>query len=167
MKTKKSLLFGLALLIICSPVFVKAQGGLQYNQTKIVGNSSETVPAGKVWKMSSVYGTDRVCVLGIAEYSGNSYYSTNNYRVAYVGGGFSVNGNVIFSERKWDLSTTTAINIYSDAGCTAKYTTDSKGWGAYDVLPNPNILPMWIPAGSVVQTVSPNVFLSVMEFNEL
>jgi len=35
-----------------------AQGSLQFNQVKIVTNVQETVPVGKVWKVTSVYGQE-------------------------------------------------------------------------------------------------------------
>ena len=44
-------ILGLMLLFICNNV--KAQFNLQLNQVLLVGNTTQTVPAGKVWKIES------------------------------------------------------------------------------------------------------------------
>lgn len=40
---------------------INAQGNLQFNQVKIISNTDapQTVPAGKVWKIESVFANDQ------------------------------------------------------------------------------------------------------------
>jgi hypothetical protein len=132
---------------------LKAQGNLQYNQAKIVTDQLQTVPANKVWKITAVYGKDEVCRQVVPLFS-PVYWSK-----ALVAG-FRLNNVEILSFRKFLTQT-----MYNNSN-----TCSANSLGNYDFSPlnfesDPNILPIWVPAGATVQTVGPNVFLSVIEFN--
>jgi len=132
---------------------VHAQGSLQYNQAKIVTDQLQTVPANKVWKITAIYGKDEVCRSTAPLYT--NYWSTT------LVAGFKLNSVEILSFRKF-LTTT----LFSLNNCTSS--AGSCGGGCLNALnfeSDPNILPIWVPAGATVQTVGPNVFLSVIEFN--
>jgi len=152
-------------LILSLPAF--SQGTLQFNQAMIITNQSQTVPAGKVWKVTSVYGNDRICIPCLQ----NEHLNTTNCPgrfVDYTGASFQVNSVRIFSERKWFPDQVNFETIYSDASCTTQLTTSSAlGWGLFNIAANPNLFPMWLPAGTTVQTDTPNIFLSILEFNIL
>ena len=169
MKTNSLLTMVLIFAFLSLNSETKAQGGtLQFSQGLIVNSTAQTVPAGKIWKITSIYGMDRICIPVVApDYVSSSSYL--GYYLAFVGTSFSVNGRSVFSERKWDVTPTNAsyLNIYSDNICKSKYTDSARSWGAYEIAPNYNILPMWLPAGTVLQTSSANVMLSVLEFNIL
>lgn len=160
---RKIILISAAVFLSCFAAKVNAQGKtLEFSRGLVVSSVPDTVPAGTIWKVTSVYGMERICIPNInPDYS--TYPNSSKY-VAYVGSGFSVNTNPVFSERKWDVPSTTNINVYNDAACTSKYSDYTKGWAAYDINPNPNILPMWIAEGSVVKTDAAKVFLSIIEF---
>jgi hypothetical protein len=132
---------------------VHAQGSLQYNQAKIATDQLQTVPANKVWKITAIYGKDEVCRSTAPLY--NNYWSTT------LVSGFKLNNVEVLSFRKF-LTTT----LYNLNNCTSN--AGSCGGGCLNPLnfeSDPNILPIWVPAGATVQTVGPNVFLSVIEFN--
>ena len=132
---------------------LSAQGSLQYNQAKIATDQLQTVPANKVWKITAIYGKDEVCRSTAPLY--NNYWSTT------LASGFKLNNVEILSFRKF--LTTTLFNLNN---CTSN--AGSCGGGCLNPLnfeSDPNILPIWVPAGATVQTVGPNVFLSVIEFN--
>jgi hypothetical protein len=160
-------LFSIFLFSFLLSIPVYSQGTLQFNQALIITNQNQTVPAGKVWKITSVYGTDRICIPCILSEHLNNSNCTGRF-VDYTGASFQVNSVRIFSERKWFPDQVNFETIYSDAACTNQWTTTTSfGWGLFNIAPNPNLLPMWIPAGTTVQTDTPNIFLSVLEFNIL
>ncbi len=43
------------LLILCGLSFIPAQNTLQFNQSKLITTSEETVPSGKVWKVVGIF----------------------------------------------------------------------------------------------------------------
>lgn len=132
---------------------VHAQGSLQYNQAIIASDQLQTVPANKVWKITAIYGKDEVCRQVLPLYGANWWSKT-------LVAGFRLNNVEILSFRKFLTQT-----MYNNSN-----TCSANGQGTYDFSPlnfesDPNILPIWVPAGATVQTVGPNVFLSVIEFN--
>lgn len=132
---------------------VHAQGSLQYNQAIIATDQLQTVPANKVWKITAIYGKDEVCRQVLPLYGANWWSKT-------LVAGFRLNNVEILSFRKFLTQT-----MYNNSN-----TCSANGQGTYDFSPlnfesDPNILPIWVPAGATVQTVGPNVFLSVIEFN--
>jgi len=149
-----------ALFVLLSTVYLSAQGTLQFNQAKIIGSSLETVPAGKVWKVTSVYGTSSVCNLIGPCYTA---LSPNSYAFAQQSG-LKVNGTSIVSKSIW-----TRLDFYTNNTCTDNPRAFSNAGtckaDAMDQASDPNLLPMWIPAGATVSSLGNGSFVSVIEFN--
>lgn len=147
---------------------MQSQQSLQFGQALIVSATQVSVPSGKVWKITGIYGTDRICVPCIpTEHTTSS--SCNTRYVDFVGTAFYVNGNEIVSHRDW-IGRATYENIYASSNCSPASQWDtfgitSFGWRMFDVPPNPNILPMWIPAGTTLKSATSNIYLSVLEFD--
>jgi hypothetical protein len=151
MKTTVAILF---VLLITG--FATAQGSLQFSQAKVV-SSIQTVPAGKVWKVTSVYGQDYTCVF--------LYSGSYQYHGKYLASGFKINGVNVFSYKTW-------IQQLYEPGCTTKI--NGVDWNTIaqlttvdlnNVPNNGNIFPVWLPAGTTLEGLGANTFLSVVEFN--
>lgn len=157
---RKSSLF--VLFVLALSLTAEAQYNLTFSRALIVSDQVQTVPEGKVWKVTSVYGTVfDYCVnmqtsFGILNATNSS---RNDSRVNLTA--FDVNGVRIYSsvEHKQLMWWTTA------SGCTSSGVNYSAEFKNTIVPPNPNILPMWIPAQTTVNTIASNVFLSVLEFD--
>src|SRR5436189_4970789 len=97
MKTTINLISILFLVVIC-----KAQGTLQFNQVLIITNVQTAVPAGKVWKVTSVYGAEftiNQCVSNDASFDWlgvkcvpDMINSPRSVRLSYYLSQLSVNG---------------------------------------------------------------------------
>jgi len=130
-----------------------SQGNLQFNQALILDNTLQTVPDGKVWKVTAIYGAQEVCVN-----RNNAENTTWTWRNLYITN-FFVNGTEIrsqeidFRSRLWCSSSTCA-------SCILNWPNDK-----YDLPANPNIMPFWVPEGATVQSGGSNIFLSALEFN--
>ncbi len=167
MTMKNTLSICAALILIASGINVRAQNSLQFSQAIIVGNSLQTVPSGKVCKVTSVYGFEsNLCVTG-AELNNCNYGGANSVNMSVSA--FKVNGVTVLSEcnlkRIWQGSTCSGstnntwanVEQYCGAGLgTLGYAQKSA---------NPNVLPMWLPAGTTLRSDGPNTFLSVIEFD--
>jgi len=152
-----------------------AQGNLQFNQVKIVSNVLETVPTDKVWKVTSIYGHEFVlnhCVSNETSFDWlgikcNAWYrsGTRSARISYFATIFIVNGKQIVNE-------ISGLPIEVDAFSGSQNCTGTQT-GSLTVLgvtcanraANPNLMPLWLPAGTTLQTHGPNTFVSVIEFN--
>lgn len=131
----------------------------------VISNIQQTVPAGKVWKLEAVWGTDRICIPCVLNEHLTISQCSGRY-IDYVGTSFQINGKRVFSERRWFPEFVSSEALYNDASCTTLYSNyTTYGWGFYNIGANPNILPIWLPAGSTVLTDSPNIFTSLIEFN--
>lgn len=153
------------LFLLFSIASLQAQQSLEYNQAIIVGSSVQTVPAGKVWKVTSVYGYDLVCDPSVLS---NCNWSSNNTKLHFLSSLVYVNGNKILSTNKlFGYSYQTCGNTISSiansvlSSCLSDATKST--WP--DVEANSNAFPMWLPAGTTVATGGPNTFASVIEFN--
>lgn len=140
-----------------------AQGNLQFNRVKIVTNVQETVPAGKVWKATSIYGTVKNCIVIGPCYTA---LSPNSYGFVYQTGLF-VNGTLISSRNMWERG-----DFYSNNSCTndpRPFTTTANNCScdqrAIDLQSDPNLLPIWLPSGTTVSSLGINSFVSIVEFN--
>jgi hypothetical protein len=141
-------------LFISVVTALSAQGTLQFNRALIQADQLTTVPAGKVWKVTAVYGKEFVCRSVFPLY--------NNWFSQALVAGFFVNGVEVQSSRKF-LTTT----MYSNSpNCTAN-SSGGYNFTSLNFDSDPNTLPVWLPAGTTVQSVGPNTFLSVLEFNIL
>src|SRR5690349_8008028 len=109
---QKNILALLALLLCI--LAVHAQGSLQFNSVKIITNSIQSVPVGKIWKVTAVYGFEaNACVTGV-QMDGCNYGGSNSVNMSVSA--FKVNGSVILSEctPKFD---------WASANCTGTKTT--------------------------------------------
>jgi hypothetical protein len=130
-----------------------AQNTLQFSQVLIVGSTQQTVPAGKVWKAEAIFGEQISACMPVDCFS-SSYYGKG------IATGMYVNGLLIPSSIRGFKSSQT---IYVDNTCT------SSAGGGYDLTcanksPDPNILPMWMPAGTTVKSLGATSFISIVEF---
>jgi len=146
----KKLIF-LFVFLTSSALF--AQSNLQFSEVIILSNTLEAVPAGKVWKVTAVYGSEDLCLN-----RNNPENATWTWRKLYVTN-FYVNGveikssEVDYQARRWCIDN-------SCGSCITNWPNDK-----LDRPANPNILPFWVPAGATIQSGGPNIFLSVLEFN--
>lgn len=146
-------LFIFLIAFICT----KAQGALQFSQAKIVDNTLVTVPAGKVWKVTAIYG---------AMY--NTYCTgrpdllptPSQWVKASVVSGFEVNGKKVFSIFKYSNSS----ERFSNNTCTTSIACCTD-YSSYSQSTDPLILPIWLPAGTTLKSLGTDVSLSVIEFN--
>jgi hypothetical protein len=145
------LLIFLSLLSFVS-LGVSAQGTLQFNQALVVTDQLQTVPAGKVWKVTAIYGKDEVCRSVAPLY--------NNWFSKALVAGFFLNGVEVLSFRKFLTQT-----MYSNSPTCSSNSNSGYNFSSLNFESDPNVLPIWIPAGATVQTSGPNIFLSAIEFN--
>lgn len=129
-----------------------AQGTLQFNQVLVVTDQLQTVPSGKVWKVTAIYGKDEVCRSVAPLY--------NNWFSKALVAGFFLNGVEVLSFRKFLTGT-----MYNNSPTCSSNGSSTYNFSSLNFESDPNVLPIWIPAGSTVQTSGPNIFLSAIEFN--
>lgn len=175
MKTRILLLLGFM------PMMLAAQSGLQFSRVFTLSNSAQTVPAGKVWKVTAVYGQEsRVneCVdfsigstheIGTRARCGSSGLpSTVSARFNYAIRGIILNNiPVVFSTTGFSICPSS--NIYASNNCTSTtnnctYWNSNANWSCVNLANDPNVLPIWLEAGSSIETLGPNTFASVIEF---
>ena len=151
----------------------KAQGNLQFNQALLLDSALATVPANKVWKITAVSGSEyrlNECV----NVSANSNHelksarcgqasTTASFIANYSVSTFVVNNKKIINsvEGFSPVSTT----VYLSNNCTNSWTNNT--FSCANRATTPNILPMWLPAGTTLMSGGPNTVLSVLEFNIL
>jgi hypothetical protein len=132
---KSSLVLGYLLFAL---VKINAQGTLQFNQVKLL-NSSETVPAGKVWKVE-----------GLSYNGGNVFNGAVTYTTHVFGGNRGFDGFMRFQ-----------VNGESIV-IPAAYVTSANGIAT--AIPN-YTFPMWLPAGTTLAPQTNITFINVIEFN--
>lgn len=132
------------LFLFITPTHLDAQGNLQFNQVKIISNTdpAQTVPAGKVWKIESVFSdasSDTYNVDGAG--TNQSFFSScgiPSFYFHYYGRYLAINSIPI------------SFGIHS----------------AGERMTN---LPIWVPAGSTICTCSSSAYCargySAIEFN--
>lgn len=143
-----------------------AQGNLQFSQALVVSSTEQTVPVGKVWKVTSVYGFEPNLCLTHASMNNCNYSGSNSVNMSVSG--YVVNGVMVLSEctmkRVWGSTNCSGSNNTFTA--TEQYCGNQIAAQGYaPKLANPNILPMWLPANTTLKSVGPSTFLSVLEFN--
>ena len=163
----------LGFFFFCLISMGKAQGNLQFNQVLLVDSALQTVPATKVWKINSISGNERrtnECV----DISANSNHElrsaqcwsvqqTASFYANYFISIFWVNGKRIVNTIE-NLPNSN-LTVYLSTNCTNSWTSGNFTCANRTAIPN--ILPMWLPAGTTVRTGGPNTLLSVLEFNIL
>lgn len=105
---------------------VYAQGNLQFNQVKIISSTTETVPAGKVWKIVNIFAPQ---ILRFQASSGS--------------GGCS--GSCNGSSTTWNSFTTPSCPDQSTFNSSAQIRINGSS-----VFFNPNS-PIWLPASTQLQ----------------
>lgn len=125
-----------------------AQGNLQFSQVKLVG-STETVPAGKVWKVSNILPSDRLTSAAGGGTTGQTLTTThvivvngNNVVVASSDSRYSVDAITITERggstagsgtRPVSAATATSESILNGAIWLPEETTLAAGSGVYRV----------------------------------
>ena len=162
----------IALFFFCLVSMGMAQGNLQFNQVLLVDSALRTVPANKAWKITAISGSEyrlNECV----DISANSIHELKSARcgfstttASFIGNYsislFLVNGKRVINSIEG--LPTSSSTYYQFTNCTGG------GSGSYNFTcanksTNPNILPMWLPAGATLRSGGPNTWLSVLEFN--
>ncbi|MCC6599193.1 MAG: hypothetical protein IT223_00800, partial [Crocinitomicaceae bacterium] len=129
------------------------------------------------WKATSIYGaefTANQCITAASQFDWlgikcNNYFSNpsyiNNHSVSlsYFATVMIVNGVRIVNELSGMPSSGAIIKYSLNCSGSDNYTNQSFSCANRGV--NPNLMPMWIPAGTTVKTGGPNTFISVIEFN--
>jgi len=137
MRTVSTTLFlTLCVLLLAGSAF--GQGNLQFNQVRLI-STSQTVPAGKVWKVESALISNILTPAAT-----QSHMNTNG---AYM----LVNGNSI-----------------AVSGTYASWGTPAVTWNASGTMTTSGGLttfPLWLPAGTTLAASTNVTYLSVMEFN--
>jgi hypothetical protein len=103
-------------IILCILLFYSissfAQGNLEFNQVKLVGSTTETVPAGKIWKIESALSSSSLSI-------STGTTSTQNVTTNIV-----INGTNVVVKSSWGSSyassalETTDLPIWLPAGTT-------------------------------------------------
>ena len=135
---------GVILLCLVSSFSSRSQGNLQFNQVKIIQNTdpAQTVPAGKVWKIESVFTAGDQDVYGVQTSGTNltlfAACSVPSFYYQYSGRYLAINAIPI------------SFGIHS----------------AGEQMTN---LPIWVPAGSTICTCTNSALCakgySAIEFN--
>ena len=135
---------GVILLCLVSSFSARSQGNLQFNQVKIIQNTdpAQTVPAGKVWKIESVFTAGDQDVYGVQTSGTNltlfAACSVPSFYYQYSGRYLAINAIPI------------SFGIHS----------------AGEQMTN---LPIWVPAGSTICTCTNSApcakGYSAIEFN--
>jgi hypothetical protein len=163
----------LVLSLTVTGIYVNAQT-LQFNQVKIVDNNQLAVPAGKVWKVTSIYGAEtryNLC-LNISSSANHELerircaYTSNTWqtlRVSYYAiSTMVVNGKII--QCRINGLADGAYDNFTGSNCDSQQTSRSANWSCGNMASDPNLFPMWLPAGTTLQTGGANTFASVIEF---
>jgi hypothetical protein len=137
----------IVIVFISLSVFVNAQGNLQFNQVKLV-TTSETVPAGKVWKLENYLPSSQLAIDLNRQPNQASAGGTKNFIVL-------VNGAQVF------LQTTITREVGRNDGYWSQdgYAT-AADYRIFDA-------PLWLPAGTTLAASTNVMSLSVVEFNVL
>jgi hypothetical protein len=168
----KTLLYTAFFLLLSTGI--SAQGNLQFNQARIITNTQLTVPTDKVWKVTSVYGSEfnlNLCVdynndwLGLkcnSCFANNPNSGNNSVRLSVFTTEIVVNGVRVLNEVS---GMPTSVISYPTTNCSGSTFCSASSYTCANKSVNPNLLPIWLPAGSTFRTGGPNTFASVLEFN--
>lgn len=133
---KKILVLALLILIYVPAYFCQSAGSLQFSKVKLIGPAADTVPLGKVWKVESVLSSSQLAP-GLPS-NNVALDKTNTLQI-------KVNGTII-TISSW------LENVYSSY----------RGHTAFGRVTE---LPIWFPAGSILEVSSNAAYISVVEFN--
>ncbi len=171
-------------LFFCLSISVlTAQGGLQFNRVFTLTDQTQTVPPNKVWKVTAVFGQE-TRVNECVDFSATSTHevgprarcgsaglpTTISARFNYSIRGLTLNGiNVAFSLSGFgqcpSSNLTPTNNCVSGTNYGCNFFQNPADWSCVNMPNDPNLLPIWLAAGSTLRTLGPNTFASVIEFN--
>lgn len=151
-----------------------AQQSLEFSQGLIIDNNVQTVPAGKIWKVTGIYGEEyryNECV----DVSPTSVHELNRVRCAYTSSTW-FNARMSYSIAQMTVNGVAipcringlgdqSYTFYTGANCSGSSTGINRTYSCGNLASDPNLFPMWLPAGTTVATGGPNTFASVIEFN--
>ena len=111
-----------------------AQGNLQFNQVKLVGTTTETVPVGKVWKVESAIGSFLMSACNTNINSLHTILVNGNRAVISKG------GDMIFDAYcyGWEgVTTVTELPLWLPAGATlaAEFNISSLSVIEFNIVP--------------------------------
>jgi hypothetical protein len=149
----------------------KAQGNLQFNQALLLDSALATVPANKVWKITAVSGSEyrlNECV----NVSANSNHELKSARCGFATttasfiANYSVSAFVVNNKRIINSveGLPSQVTLHNVSNCTYGNWININ-FVCANRATTPNILPMWLPAGTTLRSGGPNTVLSVLEFN--
>jgi hypothetical protein len=172
--------FTLFLISLNLTLFINAQGTLQFNRVLLLGNSLETVPAGKVWKVTAGYGIEQRINECINYSQGSTHEIGERVRCSFGAGWSTGSFRATYSIRSLIINGQSApflIDGFANgSSCSSTQTTNNCTGGTsscfdlsrlscVNLPPDPQSLPLWLPAGTTLQTSGPNTHFSVLEFN--
>lgn len=127
--------FFLFVAIIATSFTAKSQGNLQFNQVKLL-NTNSTVPSGKVWKVESVLNGDNVSWTFSSISECVMSIKINNSEIC------------LLKSRRYSVGTG---NTSSAAASESSF--------------NCSNLPIWLPAGAILDLGFNSKFISIIEYN--
>jgi hypothetical protein len=158
------------------PLLCLAQSNLEYSQTLLISNSMQTVPTGKTWKVTAVFGRE-LRVNECVNMSPSSTHEIGKFLLCgFSSAPSSISSRFTYAIRKMVINSTDVVvqvsgykacnqSLWGSTDCTSTSNTCS-WWGASDfscanMATDPNLLPMWLPEGATVQSGGPNTFVGV------
>ena len=138
---KKDKMNKILFLVLCSFIYLPVclsqfSGSLQFNRVKLIGATVDRVPLGKVWKVESVLSSSQ-----LAPGLPSNNVAQDKINALQI----KVNGTII-TISSW------LENVYSSY----------RGHSAFGRVTE---LPIWFPAGSILEISSNAAYISVIEFN--
>ncbi|MCC6601426.1 MAG: hypothetical protein IT223_12250 [Crocinitomicaceae bacterium] len=131
---------------------------LTFGSALIISNTPSTVPTGKVWKITGAFGIGEGCIGNYNSAYGTIRYKKTNYTAFFVDG---TEVPVEFFLK--------SIEHYGASDCTGSSSTGDQSYflsnASWSKVPSTTVFPMWVPAGTVVNTNGSTVKISVLEFN--
>jgi len=158
-----------------------AQGNLQFSQVKIVSDVQESVPEGKVWKVTSVLGRE-IRLNECVDFSPTSTHEIGKFLLCSFSGWVptDISSRFTYVIRKLKVNNIDVLaqvssfkecaqNLWESTNCSGTVRSCSyMGAGSFscaNMVTDPNLLPMWLPSGTTLQSGGPNTYLTVIEFN--
>jgi len=153
MKTILSLVFTLVIASFTMSNVYSQGAELKFSRVLLVDNNQQSVPVGTVWKITSIYGEALNTCVPV------DCVNVGSYGKGIVSGVY-VNGTLIPSTIRGFKS---SMIMWGNNTCTS---SQGSGWDMLCVnkAADPNILPLWLPAGTTLQSVGASAYVSVIEF---
>ncbi len=137
-------LFALLFLLTVSTAYSQT---LQFSQVKLISSSTETVPVGKVWKITNMLSNTRLTSAEAAGGGGSAVTATGATQQVVV-----INGVNIYLASS---DTKARYSQYSTGGVTSSASASAS---------TASISPIWLPENTTVAAGSGLQYVSVVEF---